>query len=192
MYFRLIRRACVLSRLFYHTARYVVAQTAPTESPTVLEEWHAALVHHAQQICGIIAHTDDHGIASIAIRLLTIVGPSLIAREEQEEVVQILLRMNKQSGLHIENVEKRLKEAWGWNRPGYLRRLSYPHMDDIYHGHTPEMPHGMSRVLAPPMMRYSPTSNPLHTADFSLPNHPYQNWYEPPNRNSSLFSPLLF
>ncbi|KAK7957860.1 C6 zinc finger domain-containing protein [Apiospora saccharicola] len=38
-------------------------------------------------------------------------------------------------------------------------------------------------VAAPRPVRLS--VNPLSFADFSLPNHPYQNWYEPPSRSSS-------
>lgn len=31
--------------------------------------------------------------------------------------------------------------------------------------------------------------NPLSLADFSLPDHPYKNWYEPPNRISEFSEP---
>ena len=45
-----------------------------------------------------------------------------------------------------------------------------------------QSPHNRPAALpAPRPLRV----NPLHCADFSLPNHPYQNWYEPPSRSNS-------
>jgi len=43
-------------------------------------------------------------------------------------------------------------------------------------------------VSAPAPQRAAMVHPLLAQADFALPNHPYQNWYEPPNRTNAFNS----
>lgn len=54
------------------------------------------------------------GVASIAIRSLAHAGEVLTDRREQEEVMQIFEKINKETGWRIGFVYKELKEKWGW------------------------------------------------------------------------------
>ncbi|KAH6662913.1 C6 zinc finger domain-containing protein [Plectosphaerella plurivora] len=212
----LIKRAATIGRLFYHTAQCVLAQTNPMEPSKGSEEMRVLQLHHAHQVCGIVAHSRDRGVGSVAIRCLAVAGAVLTNPREQEEVLHILRRIHVESGWHLGTVTDELKKTWGWVPGG-----------DVSRGHTPgampmsivpSMPearapvgglHGLSnRVFDPTGVAISapnsfdasamsqapqsqPTAsrvNPLSSADFSLPNHPYQNWYEPPNRSGSYAS----
>lgn len=121
---------------------------------------HNEALHHAHQVCGIVAHTKDRGISTVAIRSLAIAGTVITDPKEREEILGLLERINRTSGWGLKRAETELKKGWGWEaRPARII-----------------MQMGMA--------------NPLSSADFSLPNHPYQNWYEPPNRGN-VFSPPL-
>ncbi|OIW32730.1 hypothetical protein CONLIGDRAFT_563313, partial [Coniochaeta ligniaria NRRL 30616] len=109
----LIRRAAVVGRLFYHTAMCLLAQINPLQ-PRDSEENRAAQIHHAHQVCGIVAHTQDHGVASVAIRSLTIASSVLTDGAEQTEVLAILDRIYRDTGWRLGTVLAELKKAWGW------------------------------------------------------------------------------
>jgi len=51
-------------------------------------EMHEMQLHHSHQICGIVAHVKDHGVASVAIRSLDIAA----------EVLEIFERIQKEAG----------------------------------------------------------------------------------------------
>jgi hypothetical protein len=162
-------------------------------------------LHHAHQICGIVAHTKDAGIAPVAIRCLAIAASVLREYREQSEVLDMLERIKSQSGWHTDGAELELKRAWGWERSRILVSSHSSHFNAHLAGadnHLTMPPPlrpllearsfpssippllTMTRALTPPVLSMAPV-NPLSFADFSLPNHPYQNWYEPPNRTSA-------
>jgi hypothetical protein len=214
---RLIKRAATIGRLFYHTAQCVLAQTNPMEPSKGSEEMRVLQLHHAHQVCGIVAHSRDRGVGSVAIRCLAVAGAVLTSPREQEEVLHILRRIHVESGWHLGTVTDELKKTWGWVPGGDVSRGHTP--GSMQMSMVPSMPesrapvgglHGLSnRVFDPtgvamsapnsfsdasamsqaPQSQPAPSRvNPLSSADFSLPNHPYQNWYEPPNRSSSYAS----
>lgn len=74
-------------------------------------------LHHAHQVCGIVAHTKDHGVASVAIRSLAIAGSVLHVQREQHEVLDILTRIYHHTGWNLNRVHLELKRAWGWEPP---------------------------------------------------------------------------
>jgi hypothetical protein len=211
---RLIKRAGILGRLFYHTAMCLLAQINPLESRDS-ERNRTAQIHHAQQVCGIVAHTTDRGVSSVAIRSLAIASSVLVEIDEQKEVLSILERISIDTGWRLGKVFSDLKKTWGWEAkglsmlapvgPALPRGQGYPSVPPPNPGPAPPgvlQPHpapsqaqkntmsaatSSAPVVAPAAAR--PPVNPLLVqADFSLPNHPYQNWYEPPNRTNGFNS----
>ncbi|KAF4816217.1 Transcription activator AMTR1 [Colletotrichum siamense] len=196
----LIKRAAIIGRLFYHTAQCLLAQTNPMEPGKASEEMRALQLHHAHQVCGIVAHTKDRGVASVAIRSLAIASAVLTDPREQEEVLEILDKIHTASGWRLGKIHSELKKSWGWPSPagGNTPVMAHPdprggssggggkyYASSTSGGAPPAMTAASSQPPAAPMKALV---NPLSFADFSLPNHPYQNWYEPPNRNNSYSS----
>ncbi|KAK9793585.1 hypothetical protein SCARD494_06169 [Seiridium cardinale] len=206
----LIKRAAIVGRLYYHTAQCLLAQINPL-LPKDSEESRAVQQHHAHQVCGIVAHTKDRGVASVSIRSLAIVAEVLTNLEEQQEVISILENIESETGWRLAALLKNLKRVWGWEKMAVTGLAAQfltqgPHTQAIKlqpqqqqllqqsptQTNTPpngQMMPGMERaqqtLAAPRPIR---NVNPLSFADFSLPNHPYQNWYEPPSRSSTFNS----
>lgn len=91
----------------------LLAQINPV-SPRDSDDNRAAQLHHAHQVCGIVAHTKDNGIASVAIRSLAISAAVLRDRREQEEAVVILERIKRETGWRLGKVYGELGREWGW------------------------------------------------------------------------------
>lgn len=233
----LIKRAAIVGRLYYHMALCILAQVNPCASKES-EDSRTTQQHHAHQVCGIVAHTTDRGVASVSIRSLAIVSEVLTDYAEQQEVVDILERIDRETGWKLAGVVTGLKKRWGWEK-----KMEPPHSLTTQlrlgsalppggggHGHGrgkqpvhrmvaghPPPPAGNStttttgaaqqQMMLAPVMQVPATAapqqmqpvvmtsasrptrvNPLHSADFSLPDHPYQNWYEPPSRSNSYHS----
>ncbi|KAI1765392.1 hypothetical protein GGR53DRAFT_519651 [Hypoxylon sp. FL1150] len=212
----LIKRAAIVGRLHYHTAQCLLAQINPI-LPKDSEEARQVQQHHAHQVCGIVAHTEDRGVASVSIRSLAIVAEILTDTAEQREVVTTLGRIERDTGWKLAGVIQNLKRIWGWEKIGQkglaaqflpragtsnkvtvgLAKQQYQQQHQQQHREpvkaqqttTPPQSHIMTPVsqsapqhLAAPRPMHV---NPLSFADFSLPNHPYQNWYEPPSRSNA-------
>ncbi|KAI1097201.1 hypothetical protein F4804DRAFT_339431 [Jackrogersella minutella] len=205
----LIKRAAIVGRLYYHTAQCLLAQINPI-LPKDSEEARSVQQHHAHQVCGIVAHTKDRGVASVSIRSLAIVAEILTDLAEQQEVVAILEKIDRETGWKLAGVIQNLKKLWGWEKMGqkglaaqFLPRANSGHktmmglpkrqqqMEPIQNIRTTTPPqqqvmrtvsHSGPQQLAAPRPVHV---NPLSFADFSLPNHPYQNWYEPPSRSNA-------
>ncbi|KAF4464339.1 regulatory for the arginine catabolic pathway [Fusarium albosuccineum] len=193
----MIQREATIGRLLYHATHCILSQTHPLESITSSERMRFLQLHHAYQVCGIAAHSTDRGVAIVAIRCLAIAGAMLTNPIEQAEVLDILDRINSTSGWRLGAVEIELRKAWGWERmklpvPSPKTDTSQEHgMASVRRASVPLMP---ARVSTPPVMAAVGSKtpvNPLSFADFKLPNHPYQNWYEPPNRTGPFNPPSL-
>ena len=110
---RLIKRAAVVGRLDYHTAQCLLAQINPVSGRDTAD-MRTAQLHHAHQVCGIVAHTTDRGVASVSIRSLAIVAEVLADPREQREVVAILERIDRETGWKLAGVLAGLRRGWGW------------------------------------------------------------------------------
>ncbi|ENH75174.1 Transcriptional regulatory protein moc3 [Fusarium oxysporum f. sp. cubense race 1] len=169
--------------------------THPLESPASSERLRFLQLQHAYQVCGIVAHTTDKGVATVAIRCLAIAAAVLTNPNEQDEVLEILDRFNSTNGWRLGAVEMELKRKWGWERmkmPTSSPKTENSQDSVISAARRASMSLTPSRILTPPVMGPAgtkPPVNPLSFADFRLPNHPYQNWYEPPSRSSSFDPP---
>jgi hypothetical protein len=194
---RLIKRATIVGRLFYHTAMCLLPQINPVMSKDS-EEMHTMQLSHSHQICGIVAHVKDRGVASVAIRSLDIAAEVLVDRREQEEVLQMFERIRKDTGWRIGFIHKELKEKWGWPNEEHSQQQMIQQQNSLAQffpsGSTGATQQGIGAVTSlPPPVQASRGAggilNPLlRTADFSLPNHPYQAYYQPPNQHGSNFS----
>src|SRR5271168_1763119 len=91
----------------------LLSQINPLQSNNAPEMQEMQL-HHSHQICGIVAHVKDRGVASVAIRSLDIAAEVLVDRREQEEVLEIFDRIRRETGWKIRFLHNELREKWGW------------------------------------------------------------------------------
>jgi hypothetical protein len=187
---RLIKRATIVGRLFYHTAMCLLAQVHPLYSQE-MEDMRTMLMHHAHQICGIVAHVKDRGVASVALRSLAIAAECLVIRREQEEVLEIFEKIKTETGWKVGFINKELKAKWKWPTDEHVQQQMVATQNSLaqYFPTTTQAPTvNLPLAPAPPPPPTRPAvpsgiPNPLlKTADFSLPNHPYQQYYQPPNQ----------
>lgn len=181
---RLIKRATIVARLFYHTAMCLLSQMNPVMSVEDAE-MHSMQSFQAHQICGIVAHVKDRGVASVALRSLAIAAECLVVRREQEEVLQIFEKIRKETGWRVGFLNKELKEKWGWANEEALRQQQQMPAALIQNSQMQNFQfqqQGSSLPPAPPIRR-RPGENPLATADFSNQGHPYQSYYVAPNQH---------
>lgn len=121
-----MKRSTIVARMFYHTAQLLLAQINPYYSTENLEMAELQS-RHSQMICGIAAHVKDRGVASVAIRSLAHAAEVLTDRREQEEVLEIFSKINKETGWRIGFVYKELKEKWGWNEEVSPQQFAQTH-----------------------------------------------------------------
>ncbi|PNS18795.1 Transcriptional activator protein UGA3 [Sphaceloma murrayae] len=224
----LIKRSTIVARLFFHTVMLLLAQIHPYMPADNPDMWNMQK-QHSQMICGIAAHVKDRGVASVALRSLAHAAECLTDRREQEEVLQIFTKINKETGWRIAFVFKELKERWAWkddpmpnvhitsNADPKVRAVGHNPSTASYSGSSPQSypqtgmqsqtqnqsygstsshgfgqasaqqstaPSSGSTSIAAPTPRRPPSGivNPMFaTADFSMPQHPYQNVYVAPN-----------
>ncbi|PSN61883.1 hypothetical protein BS50DRAFT_639154 [Corynespora cassiicola Philippines] len=192
----LIKRTSITARLFYHTCLCLLAQINPLHGPDDLEMQN--LLHtHSQMICGISAHVKDRGVASVALRSLAIAAECLTERREQEEVLSIFDKIRQETGWRVGFVNAELKQKWGWDaQPQQQDQNPAAHVVNGNNAYQPQaqqpqvtfqpaMPPVSVPAAAPVPTRPRPpmgVPNPLlATADFTLPQHPYQSYYVAPN-----------
>lgn len=146
---------------------------------------HTMMLSHAHQICGITAHVKDRGVASVAIRSLAIAGECLVDRREQEEVLEIFEKIRKETGWNVKFLNTELRKHWGWQDEVGQQLAAQQNSLAQFFPSTTQAPTTSLPPAPPTAGRPKPPggiSNPLlKTADFSLPNHPYQQFYQPPN-----------
>jgi len=185
---RLIKRATIVGRLFYHTAMCLLAQIHPLMSKET-EDMNQMQMHHAHLICGIVAHVKDRGVASVALRSLAIAAECLTVRREQEEVIEIFEKIKQETGWKVGFIGKELKYKWGWQTEDAQQQMAAQQNSLAQFFPTTTQAPATSLPPAPPQpARPSIPSgilNPLLAkADFSLPNHPYQQYYQPPSQHN--------
>ena len=192
--------------MFYHTAMCLLAQTNPAMS-TSTQEMHDMQLSHSHDLCGIVAHVKDRGVASVALRSLAIAGECLVSRREQEEVLSILDKIKKETGWRVGFLHKELKEKWGWvseedaqaqaqaqqaqaqafqqhqhqlSASSMMQQPMQPGLQ--YVGPPTQLPAPPPPSMAKQMPRQGIVNPMLRAADFSAPTHPYQNYYVAPSQ----------
>lgn len=122
---RLPKREAVFCRLLYHTAQCILTQTHPMEQTMLSEEMSALQLHHAHEVCGIVAHAEDCCMGPMSIQALLIASAVLTDHEEQLEVLGILQKMKTQIEYPHQHAEEQLKATWGWDTPRPTLPLGY-------------------------------------------------------------------
>ncbi|OQE94180.1 hypothetical protein PENNAL_c0004G09570 [Penicillium nalgiovense] len=175
----LVNRSAIVSRLFYHASRILLAKTHPFQSEFD-ENMRKMQRSHAHEMCGLIAHTTDRGVAHISLYFLVLAAECLETRESQEEVLGIFDTITQVTGSSPETIKNDLKQIWGWV-DAHPHTVTPAHMHNDFYELDPSLPisnHlGSSPSLRNPM---------LTTGDFSLENHPYQGYYVPPHHHHAL------
>lgn len=171
----------MLARLFYHTTQIILTKTHPFESE-FSQKMQTKQQQHAHDICGIVAHVKDRGIASLSIRFLAIAAGCLATRDAQEEIIHILDNVIKETGWQAEHIKDELQEIWGWTDAHKAHPLSrtgnlFEALGDpsIFGPNTATDPVRMPLGVVTPIMAF---------ADFSMKNHPYQNYYVAPHHTA--------
>jgi hypothetical protein len=182
---RLLKRAAIVGRIHYHLSMCILAQINPLEpkdSPANIR----TQIHHCHQICGIVTHSKDKGAAGVAIRSTANAAAILTERSEQEEVLQILETVGRETGWRLAHVLDTLKVQWGWVPP--------PQRPNIMTGAAPPSqpqpdkagPHQHVAAAAAKAVPLATINPVLANADFSNPHHPYKGYYQPPRRNTAM------
>ncbi|KAL2003414.1 hypothetical protein VTN02DRAFT_3924 [Thermoascus thermophilus] len=175
----LIKRSAIIARLFYHTACTLLAKIHPTE-PEYSPEMRNMQQSHAHDICGIVAHVKDRGVASVSIRCLAIAAECLVSREAQEEVLEIIDKIVKDTGWRVGSLKDELQEKWSGTT------ASQQPQNPSDNNAIPLGANSLPNSAMPPVPgrpRFpSGIVNPLMAAaDFSMENHSYQNHYVAPH-----------
>ncbi|KAM5481349.1 hypothetical protein MaudMau93_007181 [Microsporum audouinii] len=207
----LIKRSSVVARLFYHTACLLLAKTHPTESQ-FSEAMLTTQQSHAHDICGIVAHVKDRGVASVSIRCLVIAAECLVNRASQEQVLEIMDKILKETGWKIGALQQDLMQKWGWNikteQSQTMPQDQHQQQHQHQHPHQQQQQPMMSPIpttstatasmnlnpsLLPPEVGLAPPPRPtipqgivnpmMAAADFNAANHPYQNHYVAPQNS---------
>ena len=165
--------------MFYHTGIGLLCESNPlaASSPQVLQEMQTWQLHNARQLCGIVAHVKDRGVASVALRSLHTVTACLTSRAEQDEVFAIFDKIRKETGWRIDFIYADLRKVWGHDKPEepQVPTTNYPYA-------TSSSGSGSSLPPAPPP-RKMPVGivNPTYAkADFARSDNPYEGYYVAP------------
>ena len=127
----------------------------------------------------------------MALRSLAIAAECLVVRREQEEVLQILHKIRKETGWRVGFLHTELKEKWGWeNEEAFqqqqLATSTLAHQSILQNFQYQQPPTSLPPappVSVKPMARSGIVNPILRMADFSAPTHPYQSHYVAPNKN---------
>lgn len=150
----LLKRSNVVSRLFYHTAMVLLAQTHPLMTVEAPEMKEMAMMH-AHTICGIVAPLKDRGIASVALRPLAAAAELLTEREEQKEVIEIVRRISRETGWGVNFLLKELPAKWGWNSGNQQQETSQAPPTSLLT--TTLLNHVPASIPPPPGFNHSPS-----------------------------------
>lgn len=191
----LIKRATIVARLFYHTAMALLGSVHPFAhmQPQTAEEMQEMRLYHSRQICGIVAHVKDRGVASASIRCLAVAGEHLTVRREQEEVLSIFDRIKKETGWRVTFIHDDLKEKWGWNTSP--QEYSGMGATASYYAGPSSAPTAPAQTTTTPSRPKYPVGivNPLYkNADFSAQNPPYEGNYVPPAPGHIMHNPQIY
>ena len=163
----------------------LLAQTNPM-APIVADEMHEMRETHSRQICGIVAHVKDRGVASVSLRSLAIAAECLVVRKEQEEVLEILEKIKKETGWRIDFLKPELKSKWGWKSDEEIAMEKEREQQQQQAANNVGMNGGLSTTIQQPQPQRPKIPqgilNPMYAkADFTAPVHPYQSYYVAPN-----------
>lgn len=177
---RLVKRTTIIARMFYHTGIALLCESNPlaASNPQVLQEMQTWQLRNARELCGIVAHAKDRGVASVALRSLHTVTACLTSRAEQDEVFAIFDKIRKETGWRIDFIYADLRKVWGHDKP------EEPQM--------PNYPYSTSSLPPAPPPRKMPVGivNPTYAkADFARQDNPFEGYYVAPIQQAPVQHP---
>ncbi|KAF7116830.1 hypothetical protein CNMCM5793_005411 [Aspergillus hiratsukae] len=184
----LIKQSAIVARLFWHVTRLMLARIRLSQSGYSFEMQQLQEVH-AHNICGIVAHVKDRSIAGLSIQFLAVAAECLVTKEAQEEAIKILDRIVKETGWPAEHIRNDLRQAWGWQIP-HQQEVPFASTDTVLllDGQYPLHTSDTADLRCPPG-----AINPIMaSADFSMENHPYREYYVAPHHPIHDFSYDMF
>ncbi|OAX83315.1 hypothetical protein ACJ72_02315 [Emergomyces africanus] len=146
----------------------------------------------------------DRGVASVSVRCLAIAAECLTNRQAQEEVLQIIDKIIKETGWQVAFLRGELMEKWGWSNNNNTNNTSSPAQQQQQSTSTtagssapsllsssllnsgppnPNISRGGGPTPPRPRMPQGIVNPLMATADFSYENHPYQSHYVAPQAN---------
>jgi hypothetical protein len=103
--------AAMSGNQLHHTACILLLRHKP--SGVIVTPKPNSIFWHARQICGISISNDDHAAWTNAIQPLWIAGQWMSHESEQKAILQLLEKIEKQSGWSTKWRAEDLKEFWG-------------------------------------------------------------------------------
>jgi len=103
--------AAMSGNQLHHTACILMLRHKPPN--TTVTPKPNSIFWHARQICGISISNDDHAAWTNAIQPLWIAGQWMSHESEQKAILQLLEKIEKQSGWSTKWRAEDLKEFWG-------------------------------------------------------------------------------
>lgn len=103
--------AAVSGNQLYHTAAILMLQTKPAHLR--LDPKPRSALWHARQICGISMSNDHHGAWTNSIQPLWVAGQWMSHPSEHRAILELLERIEKESGWATKWRAEDLKEFWG-------------------------------------------------------------------------------
>ena len=103
--------AAISGNQLYHTAAILMLRHKP--SSLTLTPKPNSIFWHARQVCGISMSNDHHGAWTNAIQPLWIAGQWMSHESEQKAILQLLEKIETQSGWSTKWRAEDLKEFWG-------------------------------------------------------------------------------
>ncbi|KAJ5817898.1 hypothetical protein N7447_007906 [Penicillium robsamsonii] len=175
----LVNRSAIVSRLFYHACRIMLAKTHLSQSEFD-EDMRKMQRSHAHEICGLIAHTTDRGVADISLYFLVLAAECLETRGAQDQVLGIFDTITKVTGRSAEPIKNDLKQIWSW-ADAHPHTVTPAQMQNHFYELDPSLSISNHPGSSPSL--HNPV---LTTGDFSLENHPYRGYYVPPHHHHPL------
>ncbi|KAL8791586.1 MAG: hypothetical protein Q9195_005850 [Heterodermia aff. obscurata] len=105
-YIKCLSRVASTANLFYHLAIYRLMRAHPSKKQNDRK------LSSAASICGIMAHTKDRAVACVGLPALRVAGECLTRRDQQDEVLNLLNAIQKETGWRISIWRYELMAVW--------------------------------------------------------------------------------
>ncbi|KAH6613011.1 C6 zinc finger domain protein [Boeremia exigua] len=103
--------SAINGNILYHASALLMLQSIPKDHK--LGKMHRSVLWHARQICGISTSNDNHGAWINALQPLWIAGKVMSSPLEHRVILDVLLRIERETGWATSWRAENLKDYWG-------------------------------------------------------------------------------
>ena len=103
--------AAISGNQLYHTASILMLQNQPANVKIIPKP--RSILWHARQVCGIAISNDHHGAWTNSVQPLWIAGKCMSHPEEHKAILDVLDRIERESGWKTKWRAEDLREFWG-------------------------------------------------------------------------------